>query len=343
MNIKWKTIAVVELLLIFILLSASIILIIHSSRLPSNQQQRLNNEINAPDTYLSPRVYLGILEPKSFMIVNYAPLKISIESFIQKNGLNMSVYVQNLRDGAAIGINERKGYPPASLDKVHNAILIMKRIEHGELSLDKMIPLNDSLRSSAYGTLDKTPSKELPLKVLMEKMLRESDDTAFKIIATYVDLNDKAFLLSYLDYYSRDSTGNNYPGEDRELGLVTPKSIFNVFSSLYLSTVLEPQDSEYILSLLTGTVFDINKIADLPGNVTVAQKFAAKYTEKDRYLHSCGIMYIDERRLFYCVMTEGMEEKKAEAVIGAVVNSIYTYTINTRAELDKLKEEYNFD
>ncbi len=340
MNIKWKSLAIIESLIIIALLSILAALLHYSTSTNGGQESKsiINNKTNL----LSPRVYAGILEPKSFMIVNYAPLKLSIESFIKKNNLNMSVYMQNLRDGALIGVDYRKGYPPASLDKVHTAILIMKRAERGELSLDTPIPINDSLRSSAYGSLYKTQSKELPLNVLMEKMLRESDDTAFKILANYVDPNDKSFLLSYLDYYSRDSTDNTFPGEDRELGLVTPKSMYNVFSSLYFSTVLEPEDSEYILSLLTDTVFDINKIAELPGNVTVAQKFALKYTKADNYLHSCGIMYIDERRLFYCVMTEGIDKKNAEAVIGAVVNSIYTYTINTRLELDKLKDEYHF-
>lgn len=292
---------------------------------------------------ISPRVNAGIIEPKSFLIVNYAPLKDSIESFIEKNSLNISVYIGSLRDGVSIGINERKGYPPGSFDKVHNAMLIMKKVERGELSLDTLMPINDSMRSSAYGSLYKTNAKELPLGVLMEKMLKESDDTAFKIIASNVDLSDKSFLLSYLDYYSTDSTSNNFPGEDRQLGLVTPKSMYNVFSSLYLSTVLETEHSEYILSLLTDTVFDINRIAELPENVTVAQKFALKYANQDRYLHSCGILYIDKSRIFYCVMTEGLNQKTAEAVIGAIVNSIYKYNQDTKSELNKLKKVYNFD
>lgn len=333
MKIRWKLIAILELIILLAILAVLFL----------NKNINIKADIGRQSGLLSPRVYSGLVEPKSFMIVNYAPLKTSIESFIKENHLNMSVYIENLRTGASIGINEKKGYPPGSLDKIHNAILIMKRVERGELSLDNVLPINDSLRSNAYGSLYKTELKELPLSMLMEKTLKESDDTAFKILATYVNLSDKAFLLSYLDYYSRDSTSNTFPGEDRELGLVTPKSMYNVFSSLYLSTVLEPKSSEYILSLLSDTVFDINNIAELPSNVTVAQKFALKYTKQDKYLHSCGIIYTGEIRLFYCVMTEGLNQKTAEAVIGAVVNSIYTYTIDTRNKLDKLKKVYNFD
>lgn len=339
MKLKWKWVAMIEFILLLTILLVIAYFLVNNK--PNNQMPsyKLFNNTNL----LSLRIYTGILEPKSFLIVNYAPLKTSMESFINENNLNISIYVENLRSGAFIGINERRGYPPASLNKITTAMLLMKMAEQGELSLDTKIPINESLKSSAYGDLFKTKATELPLKVLIEKMLKESDDTSFKILKGYVHKEDRTLLLTYLDYYSRDSVDNTLPGEDNELGLVTPKSMYNVFSSLYLSTVLEPKDSEYILSLLTDTVFDIKNIADLPSNVTVAQKFAIKYAANDKYMHSCGIMYIDDRRIFYCVMTKDLSQKTAAEVIGAVVNSIYVYTIDARKELDKLTKQYDFD
>ena len=289
---------------------------------------------------LSPRVYAGILEPKSFLIVNYAPLRIDFESYIRKNNLNVSIYIENLRNGAFIGVNERERYSPASLNKVITAILIMKKVEDKKLSLDREIEIEDKFKSNAFGDLYKAKEKKLPLKILLEKMMKESDDTAFKILNSMVNVDDRNLVLSYLDYYG----DNNFTkSEENVKGLVTPKAMYNVFSSLYLSTLLEPKDSEYILSLLTDTVFDIKKIADLPDNVTVAQKFASKYIGNEKYLHSCGIIYIGATRVFYCIMTKDLAMKNATDLIGAMVHNVYSYTVDTKGKLDYYRDLYDFE
>ena len=247
MSTKLKRIIIAETILIIILISSLLYIVLFKA----NDNCAVNN-LNG---LLSPRVYSRVLEPKSFLIVNYAPLRSSFEDYIKKNNLTISVYIENLRNGASIGIDGTRGFPPASLNKVPTAILIMKKVEDGNLSLNSMIPIKDSLRSSSFGDLYLTHEKQLPLHVLMEQMLSKSDDTAFKILSQYEDPNDKAFLLSYLDYYSSGNT-INLSAEGRETDLVSPKSYYNVFSSLYLSSLLTPKDSEYILSLLTNTTFN---------------------------------------------------------------------------------------
>ena len=283
---------------------------------------------------LSPRVYSGLIDPKSFLIVNYEPLRSSFEDYISKNNLTISIYIENMRTGASLGIDARESYPPASLNKIITAILILKQVEDGKLSLDENIPIKDALRSSAFGTLYKTQEKEIPLRVFMEKMLKESDDTAFKVLKEYEDPQERALLISYLDYYNSNGA---LPGQDTETGLVSPKSMYNVFSSLYLSTLLLPDSSEYILSLLTDTSFDVKKFAKLPENVIVSQKFGSKYTKDEKYFHSCGIIYDGERRVFYCIMTKDIDLDFATQIVGAMVNKIYYYMVETQNTLDTYK------
>jgi len=111
----------------------------------------------------------------------------------------------------------------------------------------------------------------------------------------------------------------NYPYRRVEFinhtDLVTSASIYNFFSSLYLSTVLNPKDSEYILSLLPNTTFDIKRIANLPDNVTAAHKYGAYYAEDSKFFHDCGILYIGDSRIFYCIMTKNLGVKQAERTI----------------------------
>lgn len=335
---KLKLMIFAELIVILILLGYIINIKLNEKAQNLNSPDA-NNYLSANASKLSlvsPRISSGLLKPKSFLIVNYAPLRSKLESYIVRNNLNVSVYVENLRSGASMGINEREGYLPASLNKLPVAMLIMKKIEAGELSMDTLLGINDSYRINISSSFYQTKDKKFPVKILMEKMLKESDNTAFKVLQKNIDDDDVTILLTYLDYYTEESTDSSraYSGDY----VVTPKSIYNLFSSLYLSTVLEPEDSQYILSLLTDTAFDIKKAAKLPQNTTIAQKFGSVYTEKEKYFHSCGIIYDGDMRLFYCVMTKDLSEDKAIKITGLIVNNIYSYTIDTRKKLDIYKE-----
>lgn len=274
---------------------------------------------------LSPKIYAGIIKPKNFIVLNYEPLQTGLEKYITENNVYASVYIQNFRNGASMGIREDKGYLPASLNKIPLAILIMKKVENGELNMDALITINNSDRSATWGDLYKGDSKRLPLRILLEKMLKESDNTAFFTLHRLVNPGEVTFLFNYLNYFTEGKTANKSVS-DEEL-LLTPKSVYNLYSSLYYSNVLEPSDSEYILSLLTNTSFNIKKIAELPANVTVAQKFGAEYDADKKYFHNCGIIYSGDTRIFYCVMTQGLSEKQAINLVGFVVNQIYYYII----------------
>lgn len=305
----------------------------------SNYGKSVEDLINDSENgLLSPRVYAGLLQPKSYLITNYAPLKSNFESFIKKNNFNISIYVENLRNGAFMGIDELKGYSPASLNKVMIAMLILKKIEDKKLSLTDLVFINDSFRSNDYGDLYRTPETKLSVKILLEKMLKESDNTAYFTLHTLIDKSDVELFLNYFDYYNEEGSSINKNINSEKL-LISPKTMYNIFSSLYLSTVLDQKDSEYILSLLSDSDFDIKKIALLPENTTVSQKFGVGYEgETTRYFHSCGIMYVGKSRVFYCIMTQGLEMNKGLKLIGLFVNKIYDYTVDSRKFLDEKKE-----
>ena len=286
---------------------------------------------------LSPRIYTGILKPQSLLITSFEPLKIGIKDFFEENNITASVYIENLRNGASMGIGQNKGYFPASLHKLPVAVLILQKVEHGTLNLTTKLPIYDSDRTQTSGTFYSVKKKESTVKVLLEEMIKQSDNTAFNVLYHHVDKAELAHLLEYYDI----KINLDYPSEKIKLfndtTTITPVSIYNLFSSLYLSTVLIPQDSEYILSLLTNTTFDINKLAHLPSNVTVAHKYGLYYDNGEEFFHDCGIMYIGEGRFFYCIMTKHLDGKNALATIGIIVNSIYTYIIEERTQLQSYK------
>lgn len=319
---KWiitiETIALIVLLLMFF----------HAPKTPGSPVHEVNRT-----GLLSPRVYERILEPQSYLIINYAPLRKDLLSYIGGQNGTISVYLVNLRDGASMSIDSQREFFPASMNKVPIAVIMMKKVENGELTLNTMIPIHDSDRVDHSSSLFQSPQKEFPLHVLIEKMLQESDNIAFKALLHYIQEEDYVLLGNYLGFFSDD--GGKLPTDS---SLITARSVYNVFSSLYLSTVLEPQDSEYILGLLTTTVFDLGKIAQLPNDFRLAQKFATGGQGNITVFHSCGIMYHQEMKIFFCIMTEGFAEKDAVTHVATITNRIYQYSVETRKELDKLKE-----
>lgn len=315
MIIKLRHMVIVETFLILILLGISLNYYLMDKVAEQKSREGL----------LSPRIYKGVLQPKSYMIVHFKPLKQKITDYIEKNNINASVYVENFRNGAFMGINERTEFIPASLNKLPVAVLIMRNIENGNLSFDTKIQISDSDRASGYGDLYKTPEKELPLKIVLEKLIKESDNTALRMLLHYVDAEDLQFVF---DYYGMDLTILN--DGSKHTDLVSPKELSSLFSSLYFSTVLEPESSEYLLSLMENSEIDIKTMAALPDNARLAHKFGANYYQNSQFFHDCGIIYIDDSRIFYCIMTEGADEEKSLRAIATIVHGIYEYASEAR-------------
>lgn len=277
---------------------------------------------------LSPRIYTGILNPESYLVLNFKPLQEDLQNYIRENNLSSSVYVLNIRDSASFGINANEGFEPASLNKLPVAIIILRKVEKGELSLNTLLPINDYDRDNKSGPLYSNYSiTKMTVKELLNYMLSDSDNTAFRVLEEQVTLEDLQGLSSYLNYYIKDISllpnNNTYQ--------ITPKSTANLFMSLYLSTDLKPENSELILSLLANTSgddFDLKKYANIPQSVIISEKYGSYYVGEEKNFHDCGIMYVKESRIFYCVMTKNLDTEKASNAIGEIVNKIYNYILN---------------
>lgn len=322
---KLKLAVITETLVIIILVG-----IIATNYYNKQDKNHCENYINSDGTVclLSPRVYTGMITPESYLLFNFEPLKKDVQSYINKKNQNISVYVLNIRDGASFGIDEDEQYEPVSLIKLPVAMIILKKVEEGKLSLDTILEIKDSDRDKTSGRLYSQPITSLPVLDLLHYMLSESDNTAYWVLKRQVTDEDLARLTKYLDYY-KDVHLNNSRVYD-----LTPKNTGNLFMSLYLSTFLNSENSEMILLFLTKTTFDIHKHAKLPDNVVVSQKYGYYDLNNKQLLHSCGIMYIQDSRIFYCIMTKNLDWDQASESIGEVVNKIYNFVIESK----KLKD-----
>ncbi len=330
-----KVVITVQAVVIAILLS---LLLFQYFNGASYFKTQTSNYSSVPqNSLISPRLYTGLIEPKSYLIVNFVPLKKELQAYIKENNLTMSIYVVNLRNGASMSINSYRPFPPASLSKVPIAMLMMRKVEEGELTMNTPLEIEDADKVDSSGTLYLSSAKTLPLKTLIEQMLQKSDNTAFKVLLRHLQKDDEKIINTYWDYFSTDTTPE--PEQEYGNGVITSRSVYNVFLSLYLSTILEPEHSEYLLNLMTNTTFEIKKIAQLPAEINVVHKFGLLEENRINIFHDCGIMYIQEMRMFYCVMTSNNEnQNKGIQHVGYAVNKIFNYVVETRKSLDAFKE-----
>ncbi|MBX4211948.1 class A beta-lactamase-related serine hydrolase [Candidatus Pacearchaeota archaeon] len=322
-----KAIIALEGAIILVLL----VMVVHGSGAPHG------NAIAAPSNsvrLISPGVYAGTLQPQSHLLFNFKPLHDQMKHYIDSRDLNISVYIMNQRDGSSTGINEEAPFEPASLNKLPIAILILKKIEEGELTFDTVLPITPQDRDSRSGTLYEENVDSLSVRSLLAKMISESDNTAFHVLSNQVTLKELESLSTYLDYY-KDNIGYTYDSLNNNTYLVSPESTSHLFLSLYLSTILQPKDDEYLLSLLVNTTFDIHKVASLPDNLVVAQKYGSYFVGNKRSFHDCGLMYMTETRIFYCIMTRDLEKEPSEEAIGDLVHMTYIYVNDTITQLSK--------
>jgi beta-lactamase class A len=307
----WKFMLIIQS--IFLLILALIVLI--------NSGFLSDKKTYAPsygEFFLSKNVYSGESRPQSFLPINYAPLKEHFKNDIVSNEFNLSMYLQDLESGASMGIDEYKRFDVASLNKIMLTMILLKQVEKGQLNLDQPIELH---RDAGYGDLYKSSLTKLPLKVLIEEMLQKSDNTAFYSVVPLVDKEIAELILDYLDLNGKETEDS----QDQNRYLLSPRSMYNVYQSLYYSTILQPENSEWVLHLLANNSYDVRKKASLPLSMTIAHKPGSIYTDGKKEFRDCGIMYYHETRLFYCVMLQGLPEKDSMDLTATIVRDIFDY------------------
>ncbi|MFA5993301.1 MAG: serine hydrolase [Candidatus Pacearchaeota archaeon] len=277
---------------------------------------------------LSTRISSGVLPAKSMLIFNFESLKKDIQNYITANNLNTSVYILNLRDGVSVGINEDTSYKAFSLNKLPVAIAILKKVEDGNLLLNSQLTILPEDRDPTSGNLYLINATNISVKESLRYMLSESDNTALDVLMHQISLKDLQYLSAYLDYYNKDINYTKKLADN--VFEISPRSTGNIFLSLYLSTILKPENSQLILGDLANNSFDIHNFSGISKDVIISHKYGEYFVNKRKFFHDCGIMYIDDSRIFYCVMTQDINKEQSHIVVGTIANKTYNFVIDSK-------------
>lgn len=97
----------------------------------------------------------------------------------------VGVYALHLETGRKISLNAQERFPMASVYKIPIAVQLLRMVDQGEVSLDKMITIQTSdlrLGSSLISSYLFSPGVILSVRNLLELMLVVSDNTATDIL-----------------------------------------------------------------------------------------------------------------------------------------------------------------
>lgn len=247
---------------------------------------------------LSKRVFI---EDSNDLIVNFVPLRKALKDYVSDQDGRVGVYFEYLPSGSSIGANDTEEVKLASLSKVPLAMSILKKIEKGELSLETKITLKKEFLDSKFGDLWKKGEGAIfSVEELIEQSLKHSDNTAYEALFSLLNENEVIDVYNALEIEVK--------GRDDNV-TVSPKSYSSIFRSLYLSTYLKREDSQYILEILSDIIFKDKIPAGVPSSVLVSHKIGVfnRIDTPDKVYTDCGIVYYPLRPYILCIFVQDTE------------------------------------
>ncbi len=225
-----------------------------------------NQKGNHVDNYekfplVSKRVFL---ENPNDVIINFVPLRKALRGYVDPLEGKVGVYFEYLPSGVSIGVNATEEIRLASLSKVPLAMSILKKVEKGDIMLTDRVFLKEEHLDNRFGSLwQRGPGAPITIEELVKLSLQESDNTAYQTL--YALLTNKEVEEVYENLEIEVNVASSSP-------LVSPKSYSSIFRSLYLASFLLEAESNYLLDILTRTIFHDKIPAGVPKDVLIAHK-----------------------------------------------------------------------
>ncbi len=236
---------------------------------------------------------------------------------------DIAVYVRDLVDGGAVGIDADHRFPPASLLKTPVLMGVLRAAVSQPNLMSKKVKMPAAWPDSEVppeGTLE--VGREYSIAELVEAMILKSDNDAKDLLISALGsdlildvLKDFGLAQGDMDMFAR---------------IVTPRTYARVFEALYNAIYVEPDASSYALSLLARSEFTAGIVQGTPEGVRVANKFGYRIDDRadppKRFLHDCGIVYQPQRPFVLCIMTRGDTIKRLTQVVQDIARVVYRAT-----------------
>ncbi len=252
-------------------------------------------------------------------------LKNEINTFIEsKKSIgeisNASVYFRELNDGSWMNINGNEGFHPGSLIKIPILLTYLKYAEDNPTLLNKQIKYEK--------VFSNMPTQEFPDKMiqvgksykaneLLEAMIENSDNAATMLLIQNVNMN--GFKKLFTDI------GLPEPPENSPNFSISAVDVSKFLRILYSSTYLKTASSEYALTLLSKSTFQLGIAHAIPKEISIVHKFGEQGTPLGKELHEIAIIYLNNNPYLLTIMTQGKEMDKLPPILSEISKITYNH------------------
>jgi beta-lactamase class A len=250
------------------------------------------------------------------LINNFLPLRQELDKKIMPYQNDFAMYFEYIPTGVSIGMNEDAEFTPASLLKVPVTMAYFHKKERLGLKEDPVVTLTEKELDNSFGDLyKKGAGTQLSLGEAVKAALQQSDNTASLALASYIEDDDYRFIDEGLDI---PLTLHG------ETPIITAQQYSSILKALYFSSLLNRDNSQYILDLLTKTDFNNMLPSGVPADVQVAHKIGLI---DNQIYNDCGIVYVPNRPYILCMISKS-NRTVAQERMKDISQTIYEYVVN---------------
>ncbi len=225
------------------------------------------------------------------------PVVEQIKALTQDLSGTYGVYVYRLEDGKDYGLNEKKVFPAASLNKLPVMIAAYQQAEQDKLDLETEYALKEADKVQGAGILySKSAGTKYSYRQLIEYMAHYSDNTAFKVMRQLVG----EILVEQM----------------------TPEEVGELFRKLYKGELINQEHCDELLRFLTKTNFEDRLPQGVPEGIRVAHKIGTL----DGVYSDAGIIFAEEPFVLV-IMTKDAREKEALEVVPQIAQAVWDFEI----------------
>jgi len=221
------------------------------------------------------------------------------------------IYIKNLTNGEEYGLNQDQKFTAASLAKLFVVGAAYQKMQEEPDFIDQNIFLRNEDRVDGNGSLfsDQLGSSYNP-DFLIEKMLSQSDNTAFTIMT-------RALGMSYVNKYIDK---NGFANTDFGNNDSSPKDIGLFLDKLNSEQLMQKEFKDQMLGYMQNTAFEDRLPYYLPKSVKVSHKigtWGGAYSD-------AGIVFSGDPYIIV-VMTDGANQDEAVNTIRKISDVVYRY------------------
>lgn len=229
---------------------------------------------------------------------------IQLKSNIEKEQGTYALYIKDISNNKTYQINSDEHFYPLSLFKIPMAYLVAKDVEAGKLSWEDNMQYKQEDYFNEYGTISTSGfGSEFSLSKIVELMLRESDNTAPKILKRYLG-------EEYLNEEFKKITGNKSSNLFDEYSTTTSEECAQILEGIFFKNWMSTESTDLLLSFMYPTSYDsvLNPL------------FNERYTFYHKVgidvglYHDCGVIKSEDKDLIFCLLSKDITEESLENV-----------------------------